>query len=123
MEKRTLASDTPGELPGDSIDVSEQAWAAASDETANAELAGEAGEEARQMPFRADTNERFIPGATYDQLTPVQSSAGGAARMSGRHIANLLYSPGSADTHTAPYGARYSFNYGEATREGESTER
>ena len=123
MEKRTVPSEFPGELPGDTIDTSEQAWAATSDETANAELAAEASEEVQQMPFRGDANERFIPGATYDQLTPVQSSAGGAARMSGRHIASLLYSPGSVDQHTAPYGARYAFNYGGATRDAESTER
>ncbi len=69
------------------------------------------------LPFRTDGQRHFIPGAMHDQLVVAQGSATGSTRLSGEHISRLLYGAHPVSQHTAPYDARYSANYAEATRE------
>jgi hypothetical protein len=57
-----------------------------------------------------------------DQLIVAQGRATGAARLSGEHVASLIYGVQPVSQHTAPYDARYSANYSEATREPEQRE-
>ncbi len=85
----------------------------------------EASDYAREhpLPFRTDGQRHFIPGAMHDQLIVAQGSATGSTRLSGQHISNLLYGSHPVSQHTAPYDARYSANYAEATREPDQVEK
>lgn len=63
-----------------------------------------------------------IPGiALHDELSVMQTDSTAAARLSGQHLANLLYPQGSVTLHTSPYGAHYDPNYAQATRAPGST--
>lgn len=112
----------------DSPTIAEQVSAANRSDKASGELGGleavEASETAREhpLPLRTDAHRQFIPGAMRDQLIVAQGHATGAARLSGEHVASLIYGAQPVSQHTAPYDARYSANYSEATREPEQQE-
>jgi hypothetical protein len=85
-------------------DVSPVAEAPAQAETPSSPSAG------------ADTLQAFIAGggtfgmAIRDTLAQAQLDPTGAAKMSGEHIANLLYGTTAVDQHTAPYTGRAYLN-------------
>lgn len=112
----------------DSPTIPEEVRAANRLDKPSGELGGleavEASETAREhpLPLRTDAQRQFIPGAMRDQLIVAQSRATGAARLSGEHVASLIYGAHPVSQHTAPYAARYSANYSEATREPDQQE-
>ncbi len=68
------------------------------------------------LPFNADPI-ALDPASVRDGLTDVQSRGSAATRISGEHLAGLLYDQGKIGTHRAPYGIRYAPNFADGTRE------
>jgi hypothetical protein len=95
------------------VDDQQQQQAAVATAEAETQVQGRA--EARaQTPAETpkDALAAFIAsGGTFglalrDGLAEAQLVASGAARMSGEHLAGLLYSVGAAEQHAAPYTGR-----------------
>lgn len=65
------------------------------------------------------TNQQLLrdPVALRDGLTPVQARGNAAARISGEHLARLLYDQGAVEQHRAPYDIHYGPNIAVGSRE------
>ena len=68
------------------------------------------------LPFNAEPI-MLDSASLCDDLTEVQSRGSAATRISGEHLAGLLYDQGTIATHRAPYGIRYAPNFAGGTRE------
>lgn len=68
------------------------------------------------LPFNAEPI-MLDPASLCDGLTDVQSRGSAATRISGEHLAGLLYDQETIATHRAPYGIHYAPNFADGTRE------
>lgn len=68
------------------------------------------------LPFNAEPI-MLDPASLSDDLSEVQSRGSAATRISGAHLAGLLYDQGTIATHRAPYGIHYAPNFAGGTRE------
>jgi hypothetical protein len=74
-------------------------------------------------PFHDVGEAQLAMIASQEELNEAVAHASGAARLSSRHLASLLYPAGEVERHLAPYGARYDTNVALATKEREPNDR